>query len=98
MGHALHPSPYLRTWAHLLDGGRILDVPGGEGRNAHWLAALGKNVVCVDIDRDKINLALVHASNDQGWIGGVFADANCCMPFEAETFKGAIITPLICGF
>lgn len=44
------PARFLTDRAHLLPaGGRALDVAGGRGRNAVWLAARGFEVVLVDV-------------------------------------------------
>jgi 2-polyprenyl-3-methyl-5-hydroxy-6-metoxy-1,4-benzoquinol methylase len=91
MDEVFRPSAYLQEWAHHLDCGTIIDVPSGAGRNAGWIAAQGKNVVCVDIDREAIHRALFVGSVHQAWISGVVADANRSLPFEAEAFQSALI-------
>jgi tellurite methyltransferase len=44
------PAPFLDTIAHLLPArGRALDVAGGNGRNALWLAGRGLEVTVCDV-------------------------------------------------
>ena len=55
---ALPPSPYLVSLASRLPaGGQALDVGGGSGRNACWLAAQGFDVTVVDIAEEGLALA-----------------------------------------
>jgi 2-polyprenyl-3-methyl-5-hydroxy-6-metoxy-1,4-benzoquinol methylase len=43
-------SPFLAEHAHLLPGrGKVLDIAGGAGRNAIWLARRGLDVTIVDV-------------------------------------------------
>lgn len=52
------PSPFLATVEpHLPTGGRALDVAGGAGRHAVWLAARGFAVTLVDVSDEAIALA-----------------------------------------
>jgi tellurite methyltransferase len=52
------PSPFLRTLdADLPRAGRALDVAGGSGRNARWLAERGLDVTLVDISSRALALA-----------------------------------------
>ena len=43
------PSAFLVEHAHLLPGGRTLDLAAGSGRNAAFLARRGHAVVAVDV-------------------------------------------------
>ena len=45
------PNPFLKRHLHLLPKGKALDVAGGEGRNAVYLAQHGFDVAAVDISR-----------------------------------------------
>ncbi|NIA25967.1 MAG: methyltransferase domain-containing protein [Gammaproteobacteria bacterium] len=49
-GWPMEPSPFLESIADLLPrSGRALDVAGGNGRNALWLADRGLSVTVVDV-------------------------------------------------
>jgi tellurite methyltransferase len=45
------PSAFLVEHAHLLPGGRTLDLAAGSGRNAAFLTRRGHGVVAVDVSR-----------------------------------------------
>src|SRR5687767_5551461 len=52
------PSPFLRSLGELLPSrGTALDVAGGAGRHALWLAAHGLAVTLVDIAEDALAIA-----------------------------------------
>ena len=56
------PSPWLVENASLLaTNGRALDVAGGTGRNAIWLAAQGWEVTIVDVSAVALDLARTRA-------------------------------------
>ena len=49
-GYGREPDPFLSEIAHLLpQAGKALDVAGGTGRHARWLAARGLDVTLADI-------------------------------------------------
>lgn len=55
---ALEPAAFLVSVAdHLPRQGRALDIAGGAGRNALWLAARGLDVTLVDISTAALRLA-----------------------------------------
>lgn len=54
----LHPHPLLAENAHLLDGGRALDLACGRGQNAIWLALHGYEVLGVDISGRALGAAM----------------------------------------
>ena len=56
------PSPFL-TALDLRESGRALDVAGGAGRNAVWLARRGLQVTLVDISREGLALARAAAGD-----------------------------------
>jgi tellurite methyltransferase len=57
------PSPFLLSLEPLLPrAGRALDVAGGAGRNALWLAARGLTVTLVDIAEEGLALARAAAA------------------------------------
>jgi SAM-dependent methyltransferase len=57
-GELAPPSPFLVEHAHLLPArGHALDVAGGAGRNAVWLAKRGLDVTLIDISRVAIDRA-----------------------------------------
>lgn len=51
------PAAYLRQHVGLLPGGRVLDAPAGEGRNAVYLAEQGFEVDAVDISEPELRKA-----------------------------------------
>ncbi|MEN8239743.1 MAG: class I SAM-dependent methyltransferase [Actinomycetota bacterium] len=56
------PSPWLVGNAALLGApGRALDIAGGTGRNAIWLAARGWDVTITDVSNVAIDLAVTRA-------------------------------------
>lgn len=56
------PSAFLRS-LDLRQSGRALDVAGGAGRNAIWLAQRGLDVTLVDISREGLALARAAAGD-----------------------------------
>jgi SAM-dependent methyltransferase len=57
------PTPYLVSLDDLLPRrGRALDLAGGAGRNAVWLARRGLEVTLVDISREGLDLARAAAA------------------------------------
>jgi SAM-dependent methyltransferase len=69
------PSPFL-TSLDLRQSGRALDVAGGAGRNAIWLAQRGLDVTLVDISREALALARAAA--------GELPLSLICADLEAE--------------
>ena len=59
---SMAPSPFL-TSLELRESGRALDVAGGAGRNAVWLARRGLQVTLVDISREALALARAAAAD-----------------------------------
>ena len=58
----VEPSPHLLTYGDILPRtGRALDVGGGDGGNAIWLAQRGLRVTIVDISEAGLALAVAHA-------------------------------------
>ncbi|MCP4872451.1 MAG: class I SAM-dependent methyltransferase [Proteobacteria bacterium] len=54
----VEPDPWIEEIASLLpDRGRAIDLAGGAGRHAVWLAARGLNVTLVDISEAALTLA-----------------------------------------
>jgi SAM-dependent methyltransferase len=80
--------------------GPVLDVPCGYGRNAFWVRSLGHDVVCVDKDREALQLIDDHISatveeNTRTTQLGKLTTLSCDLfetswPFEAGKF-GAVI-------
>lgn len=57
------PATFLTERAQLLPrAGRALDVAGGAGRNARWLAGRGLDVTLVDLSDEACRLATAHAA------------------------------------
>lgn len=57
-GEAKSPSPFLTSMAPMLPrSGRALDIAGGAGQNALWLAKRGLEVTLADISEEALNLA-----------------------------------------
>jgi tellurite methyltransferase len=56
------PSPWLMANARFLTTeGRALDIAGGTGRNAIWLAAMGWDVTITDVSSVAIDIAVTRA-------------------------------------
>ena len=81
-------SPWVMRFAPLIrEGGTILDLACGAGRNARWLAAQGWQVEAVDRDaalleglRDVNNICVRHADLE-----------NAAWPYAARTFDGIVV-------
>ena len=57
-----NPAPFVVGSADLLpDSGTVLDVAGGTGRNALWLAAAGLTVTLVDVSEVALDIARTEA-------------------------------------
>jgi len=88
VGHDLDaPSAWVEQWAQLIrPGGAVLDVAGGSGRHARFLARLGFEVTGVDRDaslfRDRpAEIEWVEADIENGpW------------PFAGRRFDGIVVT------
>ncbi len=55
----LSPSAFVKKYAPVIaktSDGPILDIAGGSGRNAFYLATFGAEVICIDRDRGKFDL------------------------------------------
>jgi SAM-dependent methyltransferase len=73
------PARFLRSVGDLLPGrGRALDVGGGSGRNAIWLARRGLEVTLIDIAEDGLALA-AEAAQRQG-----LRLRTACMDLDTE--------------
>jgi tellurite methyltransferase len=57
------PSPFLTGLAEIPHQGRALDVAGGAGRNALWLARRGLEVTLLDISGEALALARAAAGD-----------------------------------
>jgi SAM-dependent methyltransferase len=55
-------SPFLQRVAQLPSAGRVLDVAGGTGRNALWLASRGLDVTIADISAAGLAIARERAA------------------------------------
>lgn len=92
--HAIHhhdtaePSDWVRRFAPLVrQGGRILDVASGSGRNACWLAQQGWQVEAVD--RDEAALAAMHGMDN---INTRVADLeNAPWPYADQQFDAIVV-------
>ena len=73
----VEPSPHLLTYADILPRtGRVLDVAGGDGGNAIWLAQRGLQVTIVDISEAGLALAATHAQRAGVEVKTVVADLD----------------------
>ncbi|MEN8041705.1 MAG: methyltransferase domain-containing protein [Actinomycetota bacterium] len=71
------PSPWLVRNADLLgDAGNAIDIAGGTGRNALWLAQLGWKVTVADVSDVAIGLAQVRAEELDVAIDTALVDLN----------------------
>lgn len=76
--NALEPDSYLASLHGILPRrGRALDVAGGSGRNAVWLARRGLDVTIVDISDAGLALAEAHA--------GAAGVSLCTMVLDLES-------------
>lgn len=53
----IEPSPWLTSLEKLPTSGRALDIAGGAGRNAVWLAERGLDVTLVDVSDTALTIA-----------------------------------------
>ncbi len=63
-GHPFAPDPWLAAQAPLLrclPPGPVLDLACGNGRNALWIAGIGRNVLGLDRDRDRLGQGAARA-------------------------------------
>lgn len=74
---------------HLDPGARVVDVGGGAGRYASWLAGLGHRVELVDPVPLHVELAREAAGAAPAFVAHV-ADARA-LPFEDATFDAALL-------
>lgn len=86
---ATQPSAWISRWAYLIpNGGRVLDLASGGGRNARYLAGLGYEVEAVDRDADALAL-LRDISN----INTRVADLEQGdWPYANDEFSGIVVT------
>lgn len=66
---------------------RVLDIPCGLGRNGLWLCQKGHDVVCADIDEDRVQTVSVSAPQQAAVsIHCIVADAEQELPFADASF------------
>ena len=84
----LEPSAWVRRFAPLIkQGGRVLDLAAGSGRNARWLAEQGYQVVAVD--RDAAALDSMQGLTN---ISLRLADLeNAAWPYGDQQFDGIVV-------
>jgi tellurite methyltransferase len=74
------PSAVLRSLAELIPGsGRALDVAGGAGRNAIWLAQRGWNVTIADVSPRGLELAAARGAAMGASVTGLQTDLEEAM-------------------
>lgn len=73
-----------------VSGGKILDVPCGQGRVARELAARGAQVTGLDISAGLLAKARAHEARRPEGITYVLADATAPGVLDGETFGGAV--------
>ena len=78
---------------HFKPGDRILDVGGGPGRYAHWLAEMGCKVTLADLSPENVRFAKEKAAEAGLNINAVVADAR----FIDETVAGEYDHVLLMG-
>jgi hypothetical protein len=84
------PSPFLVSLAARLPTGRALDVAGGAGRNALWLAAQGLDVTVADVSEVGLSLARERAA------AAGLAIATRTVDLTAEPFPAGPWDLLLC--
>lgn len=84
----LEPSAWVRRFAPLIkQGGRVLDLASGSGRNARWLAELGYLVEAVDRDA-----AALDSMQGLANIRLQLADLeNTAWPYGNQQFDGIVV-------
>ena len=82
------PSAWVRRFAPLIkQGGRVLDLAAGSGRNARWLAELGYMVEAVDRDA-----AALDSMQGLANISLQLADLeNAAWPYGDQRFDGIVV-------
>ncbi len=74
-GWSQEPTAFLLSISDLLPvSGRALDVAGGNGRDAIWLAARGLDTTVVDVSDGALDLARAEAANREVQLTCVHAD------------------------
>jgi len=73
-GRMPEPARLLQDYAHLLTGGRALDIAAGEGQNGIFLAGRGYAVTCVDRAPSAVPLIRAHAESRGVALEAVAAD------------------------
>lgn len=80
-GYDAEPALFLqRIAAHLPRAGTALDVAGGAGRNAVWLAGRGLAVTCADLSPVGLEMAETLAAANQVSITTLMADCEQTLP------------------
>ena len=89
------PEPFLVRTAATLPAGPVLDVAAGNGRNALWLAALGRAVTALDIAPAAIARLQAAAGERQLSVATRQADLDAT---DALAGLGPFATLLVCRF
>ena len=97
----LSPSPFVRKSAALFAsvGGPVLDLAGGSGRHAFYLAKFGIGVVCLDIDLDRyfaMHKRLVKYPHLLSCVSSARLDlSKDNLPFGSGTVRGIVMVDFL---
>ena len=76
---------------HINPGSRVLDVGGGPGRYALWLAQRGCRVTLADLSQANVDFALTKATEASLALRGLRADARNLSALAGETFDHVLL-------
>ncbi|WP_457636903.1 class I SAM-dependent methyltransferase [Oceanithermus sp.] len=82
----------VRAYEHLLPAGPVLDLAGGSGRNALFLAGRGHRVLVVDYSRDALATVERSAAEDGLEIGTLFWNLEQGLPPGPGAFAGVVVS------
>jgi len=84
-----HPAFVVRAYAGLIPPGYVLDLAGGAGRNAFFLAARGHNVLVLEKSREAL---LRLAARGARGVRGVWFDLESDEPLPPGPFSAVVMS------
>ena len=82
----------VRAYAHLLPPGAVLDLAGGSGRNALFLAGRGHPVSLLDANADALALAAAEALQSDLQVETRRYDLESGLPEDLGRYAGVVIS------